>query len=227
MSLGLRKPLSEDTVVSLSDYFEGYDVDFGINFSKESPKYSKFDFQFSSPNNSAYILELVRIETGILYSFQVDEKLLFVFYAGASSTLYVYNIEGEVYKHDKEYDYSKLFLGHEKEDVTGANGCKANHISYRPMNDENKFLIVSCKDNSEFLRSSYTLKIFKVLNISESEFKIKLLDLATTAYEVKKSALVVSPKHESNYFLVLSTKPEPFVDSIIFLIKLVCTSEIE
>ena len=69
----LFKETDQDNRVSLLDFFSGYNI----------------SFPFTENTGTTYVLEAVRISQRVLYSFELNEKYLFVFYEGGQHILHV------------------------------------------------------------------------------------------------------------------------------------------
>lgn len=69
----LFKETGQDNRVSLLDFFSGYNI----------------SFPFTQNIGTTYVLEAVRINQRVLYSFELNEEYLFVFYEGGQHILHV------------------------------------------------------------------------------------------------------------------------------------------
>ena len=88
--LHLFKPEGENSTISLLDFFSGYNITFDMDFGTGADnEVDPVGYSFSTNMGSTYLLESVRADQKILYSFEFDQTYLFVFYAGSQHLLHV------------------------------------------------------------------------------------------------------------------------------------------
>lgn len=88
--LHLFKPEGENSTISLLDFFSGYNITFDMDFGNGTDsEAAPVGYSFSTNIGSTYLLESVRADQKILYSFEFDQTYLFVFYAGSQHLLHV------------------------------------------------------------------------------------------------------------------------------------------